>query len=173
MPLAFASSMTSWSRMEPPGCTMAVAPASAACSNPSLNGKNASEATQSFARPGSPGSDFHRFNAAGLSGPDAHGRCSLNHDNGVGFDLLTTRTANFMLSICSRVGWRSVTVVAFSQSMTGGSSVCTNTPPSIGFLTTCRSRGLRRSLRNQWSITDDSFSPSGWSLLPRYNRAPS
>ena len=44
-PAASAAAMTSSSRIEPPGWITALAPASAAASRPSANGKNASEAT--------------------------------------------------------------------------------------------------------------------------------
>lgn len=44
-PRAFAASITSSSRMDPPGWMMAVTPASAAVMRPSANGKKASEAT--------------------------------------------------------------------------------------------------------------------------------
>src|SRR5687767_5651548 len=43
IPCSSAAAITSASRTEPPGWTMAVMPASAACSTPSRNGKNASE----------------------------------------------------------------------------------------------------------------------------------
>ena len=45
MPASSAALMTSSSRIDPPGWITAVAPASAATSSPSENGKNASEAT--------------------------------------------------------------------------------------------------------------------------------
>ena len=44
MPCSSAAATTSASRIEPPGCTTAVAPAAATASSPSRNGKNASEA---------------------------------------------------------------------------------------------------------------------------------
>ena len=44
-PAASAAAMTSSSRIDPPGWITAVAPASAAVSRPSANGKNASDAT--------------------------------------------------------------------------------------------------------------------------------
>src|SRR4030065_632988 len=44
MPCSLAASMTSLSRIEPPGWMTAVTPTSAAWSRPSRNGKNASEA---------------------------------------------------------------------------------------------------------------------------------
>ncbi len=43
-PAAFAAAMTSSSRIEPPGCTIADTPAAIRISGPSANGKNASEA---------------------------------------------------------------------------------------------------------------------------------
>src|SRR5207302_9101943 len=45
MPWSLAALITSSSRTEPPGWITAVAPASTATSNPSANGKNASDAT--------------------------------------------------------------------------------------------------------------------------------
>ena len=44
-PASFAAAMTSSSRIDPPGWITAVAPASAAASSPSANGKKASDAT--------------------------------------------------------------------------------------------------------------------------------
>src|SRR3954469_18972397 len=44
-PAASAAAMTSSSRLEPPGCTMAVTPASIASAGPSAKGKKASEAS--------------------------------------------------------------------------------------------------------------------------------
>jgi hypothetical protein len=44
-PASSAAAITSSSRIDPPGWITAVAPASAAASNPSAKGKNASEAT--------------------------------------------------------------------------------------------------------------------------------
>ena len=49
-PRSLAASMTSWSRMEPPGWATQVAPASTTTSSPSRNGKKASEATTVFCR---------------------------------------------------------------------------------------------------------------------------
>ncbi len=50
-PAAFAASMVSSSRTEPPGCTIAVTPASIRICGPSSNGKNASEAATRPLRP--------------------------------------------------------------------------------------------------------------------------
>jgi hypothetical protein len=44
IPCSLAASMLSLSRIDPPGCMIAVTPACAAASIPSLNGKNASDA---------------------------------------------------------------------------------------------------------------------------------
>ena len=49
-PCSSAAAITSASRLDPPGCTMAVAPASAAASTPSRNGKKASDPTTDPAR---------------------------------------------------------------------------------------------------------------------------
>ncbi len=56
-----------------------------------------------------------------------------------------TRTANFILAISASVGSTFVTTLALFQSITGGSSVWANQPPSIGFGNRIRCSGARRS----------------------------
>ena len=57
-----------------------------------------------------------------------------------------TLTPKRMLSICCSVGFSDVAVFALEKSIIGGSSVCNNHPPSIGFLTRLRVRGANLSL---------------------------
>ncbi len=99
-PLSSAAAMTSSSRIEPPGWMTAVAPASAAASRPSANGKKASEATTEPRVSGSlaplavaASAAFSaamraEFDAAHLPGADADGRAVLGIDDGVRLDVL-------------------------------------------------------------------------------------
>ena len=98
--LSSAAAMTSSSRMEPPGWITAVAPASAAASRPSANGKKASEATTEPLASGSAtpaalaaSCDFERgdagaVDAAHLAGADADRGAVLGVDDGVRLDVL-------------------------------------------------------------------------------------
>ena len=85
-----------------------------------IRSKNA--ALRSFA--GSASSDFDRLNTARLSGPNAHGGGPLNHDNGVGFDLLTNPNGELhavdLFGCWLALGHRGGLL---PQSITGGSSV--------------------------------------------------
>ena len=99
-PLSSAAAITSSSRIEPPGWMTAVAPASAAASSPSANGKKASEATTEPRVSGSlaaarsrrvgrlQGGDARRVDAAHLPGADADRRAVLGVDDGVRLDVL-------------------------------------------------------------------------------------
>ena len=99
-PASSAAAITSSSRIDPPGWMTAVAPASAAASRPSANGKKASEATAEptvrgsrpavglgrFARLG--GGDAGAVAAVHLAGADAGGDAVFGIDDGVGLDVL-------------------------------------------------------------------------------------
>ncbi len=86
MPCLSAAATTSSSRMLPPGCTTAVAPAAAHTSRPSGNGKNASEATHGSLRGravrlGAHHCQARRIDAAHLPRADADQRVlSRQHD---------------------------------------------------------------------------------------------
>jgi hypothetical protein len=74
-PAARAASMTSWSRTEPPGCTMVRMPASISTCGPSAKGKNASDAaTDPRAVSGALDGEAARVDAVDLSHADADGR---------------------------------------------------------------------------------------------------
>ena len=99
-PASSAALITSSSRIEPPGWMTAVAPASAAASRPSANGKKASEATTEPLVSGSrqarglrglrrlPGGDARGIDPAHLAGADADRRAVLRIDDGVRLDVL-------------------------------------------------------------------------------------
>ena len=100
MPCSSAAAITSSSRIEPPGWITAVAPASAAASRPSANGKKASEATteplvSGSARPAASrglrrlaGGDARGIDAAHLAGADADRGAVLGIDDGVRLHVL-------------------------------------------------------------------------------------
>jgi hypothetical protein len=100
MPAWLAASITSASRIEPPGWMTAVAPAAMAASSPSANGKNASRGDHAALGEGLveagglggfgafPGGDAGAVHAAHLAGADAHGGAALGIDDGVGFHVL-------------------------------------------------------------------------------------
>ena len=99
-PFSSAAAITSSSRMEPPGWITAVAPASAAASRPSANGKKASEATTEPRVSGSAApaalaasarlerGDAGAVDAAHLARADADRGAVLGVDDGVRLDVL-------------------------------------------------------------------------------------
>ena len=90
MPCSSAAAITSSSRSEPPGSTMATAPALAASSTPSRNGKNASDARTDPAS-GDPRllhRDPHRVDARHLAGTDAQRPAPGAEHDGVRLDVL-------------------------------------------------------------------------------------
>ncbi len=100
MPWSSAALITSSSRIEPPGWITAVAPASIATSNPSANGKNASEATTEPLVSGAAQlqlacrilglarRDARRIDTAHLPGADADGGAVLRVDDGIRLHVL-------------------------------------------------------------------------------------
>ena len=90
MPAWLAAAITSSSRMEPPGWTMAVMPASAASSMLSGKGKKASEASTHpvgfFARRAL--RQMHADHTVGLAGAHADQGAILDEGDGVGLDML-------------------------------------------------------------------------------------
>ena len=85
MPCSSAASITSASRIEPPGWTTASTPASAAASSPSRNGKKASLAhTPPAARPAACSAAMRRrVDPVLLAGADADGLAVLDEHDGV------------------------------------------------------------------------------------------
>ena len=119
-----------------------------------IRGKNA--ALRSFA--GSASSDFDRFNTARLSGPNAHGGGPLNHDNGVGFDLLAN--PNGELHAVDLFGcWLALGHRGGLLPINDGRFLCLNQHPLQSAFGPPVARGLSRSLGNQWSAIDGSFFP--------------
>ena len=90
MPCSSAAAITSASRIEPPGCTTAVAPAAATASRPSRNGKNASDAATDpcsricgARRAGLHDGHLHRIDAAHLARADRQRAIRAGEDHGV------------------------------------------------------------------------------------------
>ena len=114
-PAASQASITSASRLEPPGWITAVAPASIAACGPSANGKKASEATTEPAeqrlRVGAASvlrlldRQPHRVDPAHLAGTDPQGRPVAGSTIALERTWRTTRQAKSRSAHCSSVGW--------------------------------------------------------------------
>ena len=141
MPASSAASITSASRTEPPGCTTAVAPASAAASRPSRKGKKASLAqAPPRARPAA-------FSAA--IRPASRRFCwpapmptaapSLTSTMVLELTAAPTRQASSKSTHSDSLGARLVTTRKVERSQLTRSGVCTSSPPSMG--RTCKPSG--------------------------------
>src|SRR5713101_8415488 len=139
-PSRSAAAITSGSRTEPPGWITAVAPAFAASSTPSGNGKNASEATTL------PASGVCAFITAiftestRLICPAPTPSVAPSFANTMAFDFTCLHTfhANRIVRSSSAVGARLVTVRSSPSLISPRSGCCTSIPPRIRL--SCNSR---------------------------------
>jgi hypothetical protein len=135
-PAFSAAAMTSASRTEPPGCTIARTPASTSTSRPSGNGKNASDApTEPLAR--SPARETaSRDESTRLTWPMPTPTVAPSAASRIAFDLTerSERHANSRSRrVCSSAGVpvASVHDAGSSPGALIASTVCTSTPPEI------------------------------------------
>src|SRR5260370_6222090 len=142
MPASSAALMTSSSRTEPPGWITAVAPASTVTSNPSANGKKASDATTeplvigaasfnssaaSCALPAAMRAESTRLI---LPAPMPTVARSLAYTMVLDLTCLATRNANLRSRSSESVGARLVTTFSVMSSTTALSRLCTSKPPA-------------------------------------------
>ena len=163
MPYSFAASITSWSRTEPPGWITAVAPASAAASRPSRNGKNASLAhAPPRARPAA-------FSAA--IRPASRRFCCPaptptawpSFTSTMVFDVTRAHTfhANSRSTHSASVGARSVTTRQVLRSSDTRSRVCTSRPPSMERRSSAGQVGGCASMTRRFFFAVSTASASG------------
>src|SRR5882724_10617837 len=132
-PCASAARMTSSSRVLPPGCTTAVAPAAIASSSPSAKGKKASLArTEPVSEMPSRAARARAFRTGSTREVCPPPRASVRSAvvNAIAFDLtcLTTRPAKARARSSSAVGARLVTTFASRGSSMARSASCTRRP---------------------------------------------
>ena len=132
MPYLLAMSMDSWSRTDPPGCTIALMPCLPAYSTQSLNGKKASLAITARSSRASAAWSMAIFSESirfGWPAPTPRVRSLLATTIALDLVCLTAFQAKRRVSSCSCVGLASVTHYQSAKSSYRTSWSCTSKPP--------------------------------------------
>ena len=133
MPFSSAFLTESSSRTEPPGCTIAVTPYSAASVTQSSKGKKPSEASTSPSVTPAACACLRAISAEPIRfiwpAPTPSVRPSFTTTMAFDFTCLTICQPKFMSSICSAAGFAAVTHISAVTLFVSTSRSCTNRPP--------------------------------------------
>src|SRR3954466_4051735 len=147
-PAASAAATTSPSRLDPPGWTIALTPASIASAGPSANGKNASDARTAPRRSGTCAfSTARRTESTRLICPAPIPTVAPPRASTIAFErtCLQTRQAKTKSAHSCSVGSRLVTTSISSRPSPTRSRSCTSRPPVTWRISFSPSSGMRRS----------------------------